>query len=241
MTVALPSIAADLRATGPQLQWITEATVLALASTLVAAGALAERAGARRVLLAGVAVFAAASLLAAAARTPGELIAARAVQGVGNALITPSALAIVRGVFPRGELPKALAAWGAAASAGVVAGPPAGGLLTEHFGWRALFLVNAAVLLAAGGAVVAVVPAVPGRAVPLDVPGAVLACGTFVAAVHTLIEAPHRGAAATLAVLLGARWPSGCAGRRTRSSIPACWPAARSGPPPSRRRPGSSR
>ncbi|OLT32558.1 hypothetical protein BJF79_08320 [Actinomadura sp. CNU-125] len=70
VTVALPSIAVDLGATGGQLQWITEAAVLALASTLVAAGALAERAGARRVLLAGIAVFAVASLLAAAAGRP---------------------------------------------------------------------------------------------------------------------------------------------------------------------------
>ncbi|WP_262401949.1 MFS transporter [Actinomadura sp. CNU-125] len=71
------------------------------------------------------------------------MIAARAVQGVGNALITPSALAIVRSVFPPAELRGRLAAWGAAASAGMVAGPVAGGLLTEHFGWRALFLANA--------------------------------------------------------------------------------------------------
>ncbi|MEV5829303.1 MFS transporter [Spirillospora sp. NPDC052242] len=193
VTVALPSIAADLGADGAELQWITEATVLALASTLIAAGALAERVGERRMLLAGVAVFAAASLLAAAARTPGELIAARALQGIGNAMITPSALAVLRGVFPGPELPRALAAWGAAASAGVVAGPLAGGLLTEHFGWRSVFLVNGAVLLVAGAAIAAVVPAFPGRAVPLDVPGAVLAGGTFVAVVHTLVQAPHRG------------------------------------------------
>ncbi|GGU93647.1 MFS transporter [Actinomadura cremea] len=237
VTVALPSIAVDLRATGAQLQWITEATVLALASSLVAAGALAERAGERRTLLAGIAVFALAALLAAAARTPGELIAARALQGIGNALITPSALAIVRHVFPRAELPKALAAWGAAASVGVVAGPLSGGLLTEHFGWRALFLVNAAVLLAAGAAVVAVVPAHPGRATRLDVPGVVLACGTFVAAVHTLIEAPHRAVPATLgeaavAVALGVAF----AARLRRAAYPlldpgmvthrAFWPAA---------------
>ncbi len=105
VTIALPSIAVDLRATTSQLQWITEAAVLALASLLVAMGAVADRVGRRRVLLAGVAVFALASVLAALSRTPEQLIATRALQGVGNAMITPATLAIVRAVSPARSCP----------------------------------------------------------------------------------------------------------------------------------------
>ncbi|MEO3876227.1 MFS transporter [Nonomuraea sp. B12E4] len=92
VTNALPAIALELRATTAQLQWITETTILALASLLITMGALADRHGRRRVLLAGLAVFAAASLLAAASRNPGELIAARALLGVGNAVAVTGAI-----------------------------------------------------------------------------------------------------------------------------------------------------
>ncbi|SDK05743.1 drug resistance transporter, EmrB/QacA subfamily [Nonomuraea jiangxiensis] len=197
VTIALPSIAVDLHATTSQLQWITEAAVLALASLLITMGALADRFGRRRLLMAGLAVFALASLLAAVSRTPEQLIATRALQGAGNAIITPATLAIVRDIFPRPELPRALAAWGVVASLGVVLGPLTGGVLVEGFGWRSLFVANVVVLAVAALAIAYVVPADPrprraatGR---LDVIGALLVSGAFVATVHTVIEAPHRG------------------------------------------------
>ncbi|MEU4579046.1 MFS transporter [Nonomuraea sp. NPDC023979] len=210
VTIALPSIAVDLRATTSQVQWITEAAVLALASLLVAMGAVADRVGRRRVLLAGVAVFALASVLAALSRTPEQLIATRALQGVGNAMITPATLAIVRAVFPRAELPRALAAWGVVASLGVVLGPLTGGLLVEGFGWRSLFVANVAVLAVAALAIAYVVPADArprrGATGRLDVIGALLVSGAFVATVHAVIEAPYRGwlGPATLAEAAGA-------------------------------------
>ncbi|GII90751.1 MFS transporter [Sinosporangium siamense] len=199
VTIALPPIALELRATTTQLQWITEAMVLALAALLIPMGAAADRYGRRRVLLAGLAVFATASLLAAITRTPGELIAARALMGVGNAMITPSTLSIVRGVFPRSGLPKALAVWGAVASLGVVLGPLTGGLLVEHFGWRSIFLVNAAALLPAAVGVSLVVPASRGRGrTTPDLLGIVLISLGFVALIHTIVEAPRRSGLTTL-------------------------------------------
>ncbi|MER6948247.1 MFS transporter [Nonomuraea sp. NPDC000554] len=209
VTIALPSIALDLRATTTQLQWITESMVLALAALLIPMGAVADRCGRRRVLLAALAVFAVASLLAAITRTPGQLVAARALMGVGNAMITPSTLSIVRSVFPRPALPKALAVWGAVASLGVVLGPLSGGLLVEHFGWRSLFLVNAAVLLPAALAVVLLVPGFGARrAARLDIPGIILVSAGLVALIRTIIEPPRQGrldpaALAAVALLAG--------------------------------------
>ncbi|MEO3892618.1 MFS transporter [Nonomuraea sp. B5E05] len=194
VTVALPSIAADLRATTTQLQWITESMVLALAALLLPMGALADRYGRRRVLLAGLAVFAIASLLAAITRTPGQLIAARALMGMGNAMITPATLAIVRAVFPASALPRALAVWGAVASAGVVLGPLSGGVLVEHFGWRSLFFANAAILLPAALSIGRLAPAFAPRAkAALDVPSILLIAAGLPALIHTIIEAPRRG------------------------------------------------
>jgi EmrB/QacA subfamily drug resistance transporter len=194
VTVALPSIALDLRATNAQLQWITESMVLALAALLIPMGAVADRYGPRRVLLTGLAVFAAASLLAAVTRAPAQLIAARALMGVGNAMITPATLAIIRGVFPPSALPKALAMWGTVASVGVVLGPLSGGLLVEHFGWRSLFLLNAVILLPAAVAIGRLTPAfVPRATARLDVPGILLVSAGLVTLIHTIIEAPRLG------------------------------------------------
>lgn len=240
VTIALPAIALELRATTGQLQWITEATVLVLTALLIAMGTLSDRHGRRRVLLTGLAVFAAASLFAAASRNPGELIAARALLGVSNAMIMPSTLSIVRGVFPRSELPKALAVWAAVASFGVVLGPLAGGLLVEHLGWRWLFLANVPVLLIAAVAITLVVPAFRGGvSAPLDLAGIALISGGFVTVVYTIIEAPHRGwlAAPTLAgAALAAALLAGFLLRQRRTAYPllelemaagrSFWPAA---------------
>ncbi|MFD9950335.1 MFS transporter [Nonomuraea sp. NPDC059023] len=194
VTIALPAIALDLRASTGQLQWITETTVLALASLLITMGTLADRWGRRRMLLAGLAAFAVASLLAAVSRSPAELVAARALLGVGNAMIMPSTLSIIRSVFPRSELPRALAVWGMVASIGVVVGPLAGGLLVQHLGWRALFLVSVPAALASACAITLLVPAFAGGArTALDLPGMVLVSAGFVTTIYTIIEAPHRG------------------------------------------------
>ncbi|MFC5749735.1 MFS transporter [Actinomadura rugatobispora] len=225
VTVALPAIARDLRATTGQLQWITESTVLALASLLMAMGALADRYGRRRILLGGLAVFAAASLLAALSRSPGQLVAARALLGAGNAMIMPATLSIVREVFPRDALPRAMAAWAGVASLGVVLGPLTGGLLVEHAGWRSLFLANVAAVAGAATAVALVVPASrAGAPRPLDVPGTLLLSGGFVALVYAVIEAPGHGPPAAVpppaAGLAGAAVLAGVALRRRTAAQP---------------------
>ncbi|APU15135.1 MULTISPECIES: MFS transporter [Actinoalloteichus] len=204
VTVALPTIARDLRATTGQLQWITEATVLALAALLITMGAIGDRYGRRRVLLAGLAVLVLAALLAAVATGPGELIAARALLGVGNAMVMPATLGIIRSVFPRDELAYALAVWAGVAGLGVVLGPMTGGLLVEHLGWRAVFLAMVPVLPAVGVAVVLVVPpTAPDRTARPDLLGMALVSGGLVAVVHAIIEAPRRGVLGE-ATLLGA-------------------------------------
>ncbi|ASO20515.1 MFS family permease [Actinoalloteichus hoggarensis] len=240
VTVALPDIARDLRATTGQLQWITEATVLALASLLITMGAVGDRYGRRRVLLGGLAVLVVAAVWAAVAAGPGELIAARALLGVGNAMVMPATLAIIRSVFPRAELARAVAVWAGVAGLGVVLGPMTGGLLVEQLGWRAVFAAMVGVLPAVALAVVlAVPPTAPDRTARPDLLGMALVSGGLVASVHALIEAPRRGLfdAGTLLtigaaiVLLG-----GFAARQRRTRPPmldprlvtdrAFWPAA---------------
>ncbi|SHF84068.1 MFS transporter [Streptoalloteichus hindustanus] len=194
LAVALPTIGAELKADNTALQWIADSYVLALAALLIAAGSVADRFGRRAVLLVGLAAFGMASGLAALCATPGQLVAARAVQGVGAALIMPATLSILRNTFPRQELAKALAAWTAVISLGIAFGPIAGGLLTELFGWSAIFLANVPLAVVAAVLAGALVPEsrAPGRR-RLDHPGMALSALSLTALVFAVIEAPHAG------------------------------------------------
>jgi DHA2 family methylenomycin A resistance protein-like MFS transporter len=119
------------------------AYTLAFAALILTAGALGDRIGAKRVFLAGFAVFTAASLTCALAPTLGVFIAARAVQGVGAAILVPSSLALLNHTYPDDEgLGRAVAIWAAGASLGLTAGPLFGGALIAATGWRSIFLVN---------------------------------------------------------------------------------------------------
>ncbi|MGW6723958.1 MFS transporter [Streptomyces sp. NPDC054995] len=141
--VAVPSVTEDLRPSGTALLWIVDAYPLVCASLLILFGTLGDRIGRRRVLLIGYALFGVASLLAATADTSAVLIAARALLGVGGAMIMPATLSILRQVFPdRRERALAIGVWTAVAAVGAATGPVVGGFLVEHFWWGSVFLIN---------------------------------------------------------------------------------------------------
>jgi MFS family permease len=175
VAVALPAIQRDLGFSAAGLQWVVTAYTLVFAGLLIAAGRAADLHGRRRAFMAGLGLFAAASLACGLARAPGVLVAARAVQGLGAAAVAPAALATITATVPDGPVrQRALGVWTAAAAGGGATGWLLGGVLTEHVGWPAVFLVNVPI----GALGVALAPLVvpetraPGRRRRLDVPGA---------------------------------------------------------------------
>ncbi|MEU1280422.1 MFS transporter [Streptomyces sp. NPDC005805] len=141
--VAVPAVTEDLRPSGVQLLWIVDAYPLVCASLLIMFGTLGDKVGRRRLLLIGYAVFGVASAFAAFAPGPEVLIAARALLGLGGAMIMPATLSILRDVFPdRRERATAIGIWTAVAAVGAATGPVLGGFLVEHFWWGSVFLIN---------------------------------------------------------------------------------------------------
>ncbi|MFE6978663.1 MFS transporter [Streptomyces sp. NPDC057682] len=141
--VAVPAVTEDLRPGAEALLWIVDAYPLVCASLLILFGTLGDRVGRRRVLLLGYALFGIASAVAALAGSAGVLIAARALLGVGGAMIMPATLSILRQVFPdRRERAVAIGVWSAVAAVGAATGPVIGGFLVEHFWWGSVFLIN---------------------------------------------------------------------------------------------------
>ncbi|MFG2673940.1 MFS transporter [Streptomyces sp. NPDC048445] len=141
--VAVPAVTEDLRPSAVGLLWIVDAYPLVCASLLILFGTLGDRVGRRRVLLLGYALFGVASAVAAMADSAGVLIAARALLGVGGAMIMPATLSILRQVFPdRRERAVAIGVWSAVAAVGAATGPVIGGFLVEHFWWGSVFLIN---------------------------------------------------------------------------------------------------
>jgi EmrB/QacA subfamily drug resistance transporter len=194
MNVALPSIQEELDVSGSALQWIVDSYLLVFAGLLLAAGNLGDRHGRKRALQLGLLIFGLASVGGAFASSGDQLIAARAVMGIGGALIMPSTLSIIMDVFPQEERGKATAVWAGMAAVGVGLGPLVGGTLIEFSSWPGIFWINIPVVLAALALGRRLVPESrdpkPGA---LDTPGVLLSIaglGTFVWAV---IEAPERG------------------------------------------------
>lgn len=144
VNVALPGIQRSLGANLSGLQWTVDGYALPLASLLLSAGSISDRKGAPKTFLIGLAIFTLASLLCGVALSLAVLVAARAAQGVGGALILPSSLSLISHAFPAGrERAKALAVWGAlGGGVALAAGPVFGGWLTGALGWRSVFLVN---------------------------------------------------------------------------------------------------
>ncbi len=142
VNVALRTVGADLGASLAELQWVTNGYLLSLASLILLGGALGDRFGRRRVFLVGTGWFALASLLCGLAPTPTVLVAARVLQGIGAALLTPGSLAMIQGAFVREDRARAIGAWSGLGSIAGALGPFVGGALVQFASWRWIFLVN---------------------------------------------------------------------------------------------------
>jgi DHA2 family multidrug resistance protein-like MFS transporter len=190
LNVALPTLAADLAPRSVELLWIVDAYGLVLAGLLVAMAGLGDRIGRRRLLSAGLVVFAGASLLAALAASPAQLIAARGLLGVGGAMIMPSTLSVLRSVFlDERERGVAIGVWTAVAAGGFALGPIAGGTLLEFADWPWLFAVQIPVVLVAFVAVRLLVPESRNpRPGPWDGPSVLLSVGGMLALVWGVKE-----------------------------------------------------
>ncbi|MEV0052003.1 MFS transporter [Saccharopolyspora shandongensis] len=222
VNVALPAIRGSLGAGMAGTQWVVDGYALALAGMLLVGGALGDRFGHRRVVLAGLAVFGAASLGCALAPGLGALVAARAVQGVGAALLLPGSMAVIAEVYPdAAERARALGVWAAVSSLALPAGPLVGGLLVEWGGWQSVFALNVPVVIAAVVGVRTLVPVVPGdRGQRVRVGALAGAVVGLTAVVFAVIEAGQAGLGASVVVaLVVAVIALGTAGRR----VPRSW------------------
>ncbi|MFE7815484.1 MFS transporter [Streptomyces sp. NPDC057433] len=183
--VAVPAVTEDLRPGAMELLWIVDAYPLVCASLLILFGTLGDRVGRRRVLLLGYALFGVASGLAALADSAPVLIAARALLGVGGAMIMPATLSILRQVFPhRRERALAIGIWSAVAAVGAAVGPLLGGFLLEHFWWGSVFLINIPLMLVSLPVGRILLPESKGDGTgPWDVTGALMAAAGLFAVV----------------------------------------------------------
>jgi len=158
LTLALPTVSADLHASSGDLEWFLDAYSLVLAAALLPAGLLGDRIGRKRLLLGALVLFGAASLACAYSTSTGELIAARAVLGLAAAVILPMSLAVLPVLFSPQERPRAIAAVGGATFLGYPIGPILGGYLLDHFWWGSVFLINVPVVIIAIVAVATLMP-----------------------------------------------------------------------------------
>ncbi|WP_034485033.1 MFS transporter [Actinomadura oligospora] len=196
VNVALPKLADDLSASMADLQWTVNAYTLTLAGLILLGGSLGDRFGRRRVFVIGVVWFATASVLCGAAPDVGTLIAARALQGVGGALLTPGSLAIIQASFDKDDRPRAVGAWSGLSGVAGAVGPFAGGWLVEAAGWRWVFLLNAPLAVIVVLVALRHVPETrdPDATGRFDIAGAVLAALTLAGTTYALTEAPSKGA-----------------------------------------------
>ncbi|MGW2948614.1 MFS transporter [Streptomyces eurythermus] len=194
LNVAIPSLTRELHATTSDIQWMINAYSLVQSGLLLTAGSAADRYGRKKMLLTGLVLFGAGSLVAGLADSTGQLIAARAGMGIGGALLMTTTLAVAMQIFAPEEQPKAIGIWSAVNALGFAGGPLIGGFVLDHFWWGAIFLIN---LPVAALAVVAVVILVPESKNPRgdrpDLVGAVLSTIGMASLVYAIISGPGHG------------------------------------------------
>ena len=196
VNVALPRIGEDLHASLAALQWTVNAYMLTLAGLILLGGSLGDRYGRRRLFVIGTVWFALASAACGLAPNIGVLIAARALQGIGGALLTPGSLALIQATYREGDRSRAVGAWSGLGGVAAAVGPFLGGWLVDGPGWRWVFLINLPVALVAVGIAVRRVPESRDEQETgaFDVPGAALAALALAALTYALVDAPVRGA-----------------------------------------------
>jgi EmrB/QacA subfamily drug resistance transporter len=203
VNVALPAIGDDLGTSLTGLQWVVNAYLITLSSLLLLGGSLGDRLGRRRVFVVGLVLFAVASALCAVAPSVGSLGTARALQGVGGALLVPGSLAIIAATFHPDDRARAIGAWSGLASVTSSIGPFVGGWLIDSASWRLVFLINIPLAAAAVWIAIRHVPETSAATrEPLDVPGAVLVTAALAALSYAAIE--HGSDLAPFAAVAGA-------------------------------------
>lgn len=208
--IAVPAMRASLDASLVSAQWFSGAYLLALSALILAGGAMGDRFGVGRVFLGGILLFALASLTCIWAASPGQLIAARALQGVAAAAMVPGSMAIIARAYPRAERGRALGLWAAAATATTAAGPILGGALLTWGGpeaWRLIFALNLPLAAVAAGLLLAYARHDPGQpGLPVDLPGAGMATLGLGLVAYALTDGAGLYAAAGAVVLLAFLW-----------------------------------
>jgi EmrB/QacA subfamily drug resistance transporter len=194
LNVALPTLVRKLSATNSQLQWMVDAYTLLFAGLLLTMGNLGDKFGRRMTLGTGLAIFAVGSALSSFAGSPSQLIATRALMGIGAALIMPATLSILTNVFPPEERAKAIGIWAGISGVAIALGPVIGGFLLVHYWWGSIFLINVPVCIFALIVGRLIVPNSKDKDAPaLDPVGAGLSIIGLVTLVYGIIEAPSKG------------------------------------------------
>jgi EmrB/QacA subfamily drug resistance transporter len=194
LNVALPTLATELDASTGQLQWFADAYNLVLAAMLLPAGLLGDRFGRKRMLMLALGLFGAASLACSFATTPGQLIAARAVLGVGAAFLLPLSMSVLPVLFTEEERPKAITAWVTANSLGIPLGPVVGGWLLDHYRWGSVFLINVPVVLVGLTAIALLLPESRNPRRPrIDLVGVIASSLGLVGLTYGVIEGGENG------------------------------------------------
>jgi EmrB/QacA subfamily drug resistance transporter len=195
VNVALPTLVRALHASNSQLQWVVDSFSLLFAGSVLAAGSLSDRFGRKGMLLAGLSVFGLASVAGGLTESPGQLIVARCVMGVGAAMVFPATLSLITNVFTeRAERARAIGLWGAITGAAIALGPIVGGWLLQAFDWASIFFAMAPIAAVAAYLVARFVPTSRDpRAPKTDGAGFVLSTAMIGLLVYTIIEAPNYG------------------------------------------------